>query len=103
MTDSRPDITPPSDPELVQLGAVGGHVVWGDRLEEPLWLVIQDLPVSVCADGANGITRGNAARARELGLHIDPARSSVPLAAYHPSDLGSRAGWLTARPRRCWP
>jgi len=88
MTESRPDITPPSDPELVQLGAIGGHVVWADRAEEPLWLVMRDLGVSVCADGANGITRGNAARARELKIHIEPGASSVPLAAYHQGDRG---------------
>lgn len=94
MTESRPDITPPSDPELVQLGAVGGHVVWGDRLEEPLWLVMRDLGVSVCADGANGITRGNAARARELGIHFPAGATNVPLAAYHPSDRGPRSAWV---------
>ena len=96
MPDLARDIEPPTDPVLVQLGKLGPHAIWADRSEEPLWLVLRDLGGTVCADGANGLTRGNAARARELGLHIDPARSSVPLAAYHPSDLGARAGWLPA-------
>lgn len=94
MTESRPDITPPSDPELVQLGAVGGHVVWGDRLEEPLWLVIQDLPVSVCADGANGQTKAARSRADDLGIEFPAGAVNIPLAAYHPSDRGPRSAWV---------
>jgi hypothetical protein len=62
---------------LVQLGAVGAHEVWADRPQEPLWLVLQDLPVSVCADGANGLTRGSLLRARELGIEIPPGAAVV--------------------------
>lgn len=96
MPDLARDIEPLADPVLVQVGELGGHVILADRAEEPLWLVLRDLGVSVCADGANGLTRGTPARARELGLHIEPARNSVPLAAYHPSDRGPRGGWLPA-------
>ena len=93
MPEPAPGIIQPDEPVLVQLGAVGAHEVWADRPKEPLWLVLHDLPVSVCADGANGLTRGTLLRARELGLHIPPGAASVPLAAYHPSDRGPRHRW----------
>lgn len=94
MTDSRPDITPPSDPELVLIGTVGPHEIWADRAEEPLWLVMRDLGVSVCADGANGITHALPTRADELGIHFPAGATNVPLAAYHPSDRGPRSAWV---------
>lgn len=94
MPDLARDIEPPADPELVRLGMVGAHEVWANRPEEPLWLVMRDLGVSVCADGANGLTRGTPSRAHELGLHIPPGHLTIPLAAYHPSDRRARSAWL---------
>lgn len=57
-------------------------------------LRVRDLPLSVCADGANGLTRATPARARELGLYVPPGAIELPMAAYHPDDRGSRLAWL---------
>ncbi len=94
--ESRPDITPPDDPEFVPVGTIGGHVIWADRPAEPLWLVIQDLAAIVCADGANGLTLATSEIARKMGLHVPPGAAGVPLAAYHPNDMGPRRLWQPA-------
>jgi len=92
--DSR--IEPPDDPELVKLGSLGQHVIWGDRPKEPLWIVLKNLGAVVIADGANGLTRESEARAFQLGIYVEPGASSAPLAAYHPSDWGPRSSWRPA-------
>lgn len=84
--------------ELVKVGAVGPHPVLIElsRKLHPRTVFLRDLPVTVCADGANGLTRVGAARARQLGLHPPPGAESMPLAAYHSADWGPRALWRPA-------
>ena len=77
---------------LVQVGAVGVHAVMAPAVN-PRYIRLDELPVSVCADGANGLTRVSAARAKELGLYIEPGKTEYPLAAYVGKDLGPRVLW----------
>jgi hypothetical protein len=82
-----------SMPAEVVIDLVGQTPVWkGDGL----WLTVRDVGIYVNADGANGQTKGTAARARELGLYVPPGAGLVPLAAYHPDDWGRRDRWLPA-------
>lgn len=100
MSDPDPLPLPPKalPIELTQVGAVGPHAVLIElsRKLHPRTVVLRDLPAAVNADGANGLTRAPATRARQLGLHVPAGAASVPLAAYHPADWGPRALWQPA-------
>jgi hypothetical protein len=78
-------------PAEVRVDLIGQAPLWrGDTLA----LMARDLPISVCADGANGLTRAEPPRAQKLGLYVPPGATSVPMAAYHPDDRGLRTTWL---------
>ena len=85
---------------LVQIGAVGVHAVMAPLEAHPRWLVIDDLPVIVNADGANGQTWVHSERAAALGLDLAPGQQYAPLAAYHPLDFGPRSKWMPPGRRR---
>lgn len=78
---------------LVQIGAVGNHAVMAPMERHPRWLRLTNLPASVCADGANGLTRVSPARAKELGVYAPPGAADVALVGYDRRDLGSRSTW----------
>lgn len=80
---------------LVPIGLVGKHPILcrANERQLPRELIVQDLGVSVNADGANGLTVASPLLARQLGVQ-SPDGGPIKLAAYHPDDWGLRTDWV---------